>query len=116
MLAFAPSVRAATACLLAVKLFSTQSWTPTLRYFSGNLGPDDILDCERATRRLLEAEQDGATTNKLTAVKRKYASSRFSEISLQAMELDLNSYDLGSPSGLRAIYETMDICHEVLAD
>jgi Cyclin, N-terminal domain/Cyclin, C-terminal domain len=116
MLDYCPSVRAATACLLGIKCFSNSSWSPTLQYYSGDLDEQDLRDCEGAMRRLVEAEQLGQTTNKLTAIKRKFAHAKFNSISVRAMGLDLSSIKFGTPDIVRAHgasdFAYMDICNE----
>jgi hypothetical protein len=116
MLHYCPSVRATTACLLGIKCFSDSSWSPTLQYYSGDLDERDLRACEAAMRRLVEAEQLGQTTNKLTAIKRKFAQAKFNSISIRAMGLDLNSIKFGTPDIVRvhgsSDFAHMDICHE----
>jgi hypothetical protein len=116
MLEFCPSVRAATACFLAIKTFSELSWSPTLRYYSGNLSEEDLDACETAMLRLLGAEQLYQGTNKLTAVKRKFAQPKFNEISRRAMLIDLKALECGT-RGIRGAekspeFPCMDICYE----
>jgi Cyclin, C-terminal domain len=116
MLEFCPSVRAATACFLAIKTFSESSWSPTLRYYSGNLSEEDLVACETAMLRLLGAEQLYQGTNKLTAVKRKFAQPKFNEISRRAMLIDLKALECGA-RGIRGAekspeFPCMDICYE----
>lgn len=116
MLAFPASVRAATSCMIAAKIFADQTWTPTLQYYSGGLQPQELYQCEAAMRALLEAEQNGHATNKLTAIKRKFGSAKYGEISSHAMNVDLNGTDFASVAAFERTsssdYACMDICCE----
>lgn len=98
MLQFRPSERAAAAVLLASKLvYGEARWCATMSYHSGEWDACGLSECERHLRRLLEGEQDAAGANKLTAIKRKFASTRYSEISTLAATLDLGE-------------DSMDVC------
>lgn len=113
MLPYSASVRAATSCMLAAKLFSESSWSPTLRHYSGNLQPENLAECEASIRALLIAEIDGLASNKLTAIKRKFGSPKFNEVSSRVTDLDLSAdtfYQVVDSSG--AGYASMDICPE----
>lgn len=116
MLAFPASVRAATSCMIAAKLFTQQSWTPTMQYYSGDLQPEHLYECETAMRALFEAEQSGHATNKLTAIKRKFGSTKYGEISSLAIKIYQNSTDYASTAAFERMsssdYTSMDICCE----
>ena len=82
MLRFRPSTRAAAACILGAKLCMIPlSWCATMSYHSGGRTPEELMECEMEMRRLLENERDLAGTNKLTAVKRKFASMKYYNVS-----------------------------------
>lgn len=120
ILPYSASIVAATACLLAGKLLSEDIWSPTLQHYSGDPHPADLEMCEAAMRLLLEAEVKGAATNKLTAIRRKFASPKYNEVSTQAMRLNLATPALFSlrPTAARAAsdYACMDICCEEDSD
>lgn len=92
MLRFRSSERAAAACLLAGKLvFNNElEWTETMQFYSGHWSCTKLEECVRQMRRLVENEQDPNSTNKLTAIKRKFASAKFSEISTLAAAIDVS--------------------------
>ncbi|CAN8073381.1 unnamed protein product [Agarophyton chilense] len=82
MLEFRPSVRAAAACSLSARLCRVAlPWDRSMEFHSGGWSEGDIADCEGEMARLLEHERDATGTNKLTAVKRKFSSDKFSGIS-----------------------------------
>lgn len=90
MLQFRPSERAASAVLLASKLVHGEArWCSTMEFHSGNWDACALSECERHMRRLLECEQDPHNSNKLSAIKRKFAAARYLEISTLASTLDL---------------------------
>ncbi|KAI0567813.1 Cyclin [Gracilaria domingensis] len=89
MLEFRPSVRAAAACRLSARLCRMAlPWDRSMKFHSGGWSEHDIADCEAEMIRLLEHERDLTGTNKLTAVKRKFASDKFSAISANVPRTD----------------------------
>ena len=90
MLRFRPSERAAAAAALASKLLhGGVHWTRSLHYHCGRCEVRALAECERHMLRLLENEQDRHNSNRLTAIKRKFSSARYSEIAMLAASLDL---------------------------
>lgn len=91
MLFYRPSVRAAAACKLAAKLCNLDlSWDATMQYHCGGWKAEELAACEQAMIQLLEHEQDIHGTNKLTAIKRKFASQRYQSISTYTLDTRVN--------------------------
>lgn len=85
MLKYRPSLLAAAACNLTAKLVRDDfTWCITMWYHSGGWTEDDLVDCERSIYALLKQQVDPDGVNKLTAVKRKFSSSRYSQVSYLA--------------------------------
>lgn len=82
MLRFRPSVKAASACRLAAKLVQMElEWSPNMVFYSGGWEEEDLEECEKEFVRILGLERDGAASNKLTAVKRKFGVAAYSCVS-----------------------------------
>lgn len=82
MLRFRPSMISAAACHLAGKLCRREfEWDSTMKFHSGGYTAPMLADCEKALRRLLEIERNLGNSNKLTAVRRKFSSAKFNDVS-----------------------------------
>lgn len=87
MLSYRPSEIAASAILLSTRLVhGHHRYCRTLQYHSGDWDTRHLIGCERELHRVLLAENDPA--RKLNAIKRKYASARYGEISTLVASLD----------------------------
>lgn len=82
MLHFRPSVLGAAAVLLAGKIIRESfQWNETMCHYSGKWSESDLGPCMAQLRLLLDHEVDAEGSNKLTAVKRKFSSSKFCNVS-----------------------------------
>lgn len=89
LLQYRPSEVAGAAVMLAGKYVyhgaqqgSNVEWNDTLRFYSGNnYTEEDLSPCMHDLEFLLDHEIDPQNSNKLTAVKRKFSSSRYCQIS-----------------------------------
>lgn len=98
MLGFCPSELAAAATLVAGRLvWGSIEWGPLMLFYSGGWDLAALRESEMALVGLLRAEQDA--TAKLNAVKRKYASSKFGNVSTIAASVDLSIYTAAADEG-----------------
>lgn len=81
MLNFRPSTIAAAAVLLSGRLTRVGFvWDAHMSYHCGQSSEEDLSKCENQLRRLLAHEVDDIGANKLTAVKRKFATAKFAGV------------------------------------
>lgn len=91
MLGFCPSEVAAATTLVAGRLvWGSLEWGPVMQFYSGGWDAAALRECEIALVNLLRVEQDPSRT--LNAVKRKYASSKYGNVSTIAAAVDLSVY------------------------
>lgn len=87
-LQFRPSLVAAAACRLAGSLSRPNFyWDLTMVFHSGGYHEEDLADCEMVLRKLVAEDADIHNANRLTAVKRKFSTTRFSTIATMTNRL-----------------------------
>lgn len=88
MLQFRPSLVAAAACRVAGYLLREDfSWNISMIFHSGGYHAHDLDKCEALLKKLVVEDADIHNANRLTAVKRKFSSSRFSAVATMTKRL-----------------------------